>query len=445
MLINITRLVFIALLLVSLQACVLTRQSFTRDSLNNEGLVVAEVIQLNSYGNVQPISGKPVFSSGSFHRGVNAGHMVVSLPPGKHTFKSIINTSGNLTTTYSFNLEFEIRAGSVTNLGKLIMLNEDKLGSTRYKIISVENKKYMLNYLRATYPEAFGSVGNKVIKPKFKQLSAKNMDAFQKEIARRKMVLGQNTIRLDNRNYLVYGGMGTLVRFTMSKDLKKFSKIQALKTNTLDPLISCDVNKNTVACLTKSAVRPEVLIVKGNKVTTHKLDDNSFSKLFFESNGGLVLVNNQFILMRSNNYARSWKLDKRFYWDRDTGHAVNITQGINGFFLYIKKQDAPVVKYNSKTRRFSKLDISFDSDYLTTILETRNGIYVGPEYTLLSNAKIYHQKNAKSGWQQIEIPFSSCGSLKSLDKLNGKHLQLGCSGGVKVESKDGGKSWRPAS
>ncbi|MFW2373340.1 MAG: hypothetical protein ACN4GM_09490 [Gammaproteobacteria bacterium] len=439
------RLIFFVLLLVLLQGCFATRQSFTRDSLNNEGLVVAEVIQLNSYGNVRAISGKPVFNSGSFHQGVKAGHMVVSLPPGKHSLQSIGTALGNLTTTYTFNLEFEIRAGSVTNLGKLIMLNEDKPISTRYKIISVENNKYMLNYLRATYPEAFGSIGNKVIKPKFKQLSARNMDAFQKEIARRKMIQGQNTIRLDNRNYLVYGGLGTLVRFTMSKDLKKFAKIQALKTNTLDPLLSCDVHKNTVACLTKSEVRSEVLFVMGNKVSTRQLDDNSYSKLLFESNGGLVLVNNQFVLMRSNDYARSWKLDKRFFWDQETSNAVNMTQGINGIFLYMKKQDAPVIKYNSKTRRFSKLDIPFDSDYLTNILETRNGIYIGPEYTLMSNARIYHQKNAKSSWQELEIPYSSCSSLKSLDKLKGMHLQLSCSSAPKLESKDAGKSWRPAS
>ena len=111
----------------------------------------------------------------------------------------------------------------------------------------------------------------------------------------------------------------------------------------------------------------------------------------------------------------------------------------------MKQQDAPIVKYNTSTRRLSKLDITFDSDHLTNILETRNGIYIGPEYTLMSNARIYHRKNAKSGWQEIEIPYSSCGTLKSLDKLNGQHLQLSCSGTTRVVSKDGGKSWHAAS
>ena len=295
MLIQSKRLLLVILLVGLQQGCMLSKQTFTRDTLSNQGVVVAEVMQLNSYGNVRAISGKPVFSSGSYHQGVSDGHMVVSLPPGKHKLQSIVTVSGNLTTTYSFNLEFEVRTGSVTNLGKLILLTEDKLGSTRYKIISVENNKYMLNYLRTRFADAFGSVGNQLIKPEFKQLPANKMNAFQIEIARRKMVMGHSIIRMNSHNYLAYGDLGTLVRFTMSKDLKKFEKIQALNTRTLDPVLSCDVYKQTVACLTHSAVNAEVLIVKANKVSSRKLNDNSYSKLFFEANGGLVLVNNQFV------------------------------------------------------------------------------------------------------------------------------------------------------
>ncbi|MCW8956561.1 MAG: hypothetical protein OQL09_06730 [Gammaproteobacteria bacterium] len=436
--------IIVLILMGSLLGCFSTKQSFTRDTLKNEGLVVAEIFRLNTDGNVYSVSGVPRFESGSVPYSIQHGHMVVALPPGKHTLQTLYTVSGSLSTTYSFNLEFDVSASSVTNLGKLILLMEDKLGSSRYRIISVENDSYMLSYLRTSYADAFGSIAGKFIKPKFNQLAAKNMDKFQMEIARRKMMMGQNTIQLDARNYIVYGGLGTLVRFTMSKDLKKFTKVQSLNASTLDPLLSCDSHKKTIACLTYSETAARILIVKGNKVSSQKLNNTSFSKLFFERNGGIVLINNQFEIMRSKDLAVSWELDKRFYRAEKSSYALDITQGLDGFFLYMKKQDAPVLKYNRKTARFSKLDIPFGSEYLTAILETRNGIYIGPEFTLMSNAKIYYQENLKSSWQEIEIPYSSCTSLKSLDKGKGRHLQLNCSSALKVESKDGGKSWYPA-
>jgi len=225
--VKLTRLIIFIMLTSLFQGCILNKQSFTKDTLKNEGIVVAEILLLSMTGGVSKISGVPRFESGEIPNSMkDDGHMVVSLPPGKHTLQSVRRVTGSLTTTYSINLEFDVRAGSMTNLGKLILLMEDERASTRYRIISVENNRHMLKYVRDSFPEVFGSIGNEVVKPEFKQLASRDIDKFQIEIARRKMVFGQNTVKLDSRNYIAYGGLGTLVRFTMSDDLKNLKKLK---------------------------------------------------------------------------------------------------------------------------------------------------------------------------------------------------------------------------
>ena len=431
------------LLLVSfLSGCISSSPVIDSDSIKNDGLLLGQVtstsIGRNLYFGDVKINGK------TFKHAISGAYIRVPLKPGRHILEEISNvssrTTGSLVTTtttrYRINAKFTIKAGEVTNLGKVVLYFPDRTGK-KYKTILVNNVEDMQAFLRTEHPSAYNALRNK----KFRK--ADTTYARKKQIETLRTVMLARNVRSASQGQYLAGDLGALARVVRNKE-GKIIQINFIETGTYQSIGPCFNGNGRFACVVPHPIKGKLLHVSGKKgLYARKLPTSDKNiNLILVGKNDIVLVNDRMEVYTSMNSGKSWSAytssrlkDPLAYTSRP-----EFSFGRQGYYIYSKGQDATIQYRQYGARSYEVIEPPKRGDYLNGLTETDKGLYAGPEFTMISDAQMFFRASGQNKWVKYEIPTSSCGRFEIIDRAKDR-IAAKCSNKYLVTD-DHGKTWR---
>lgn len=433
------------LLLVSfLSGCIASAPIIDSDSVKNDGLLVGQITstsigRIMFYGDVK-ISGE------TFRKAITGAYIRLPLKPGTYEFEQISNvyssTSGNLKTTtttrYPVSAKFTIKAGEVTNLGKVVLYFPDPTGK-KYKTILVDNVEDMQAFLRTEHPSAYNALRTK----KFRK--ADTTYAGKKQIETLRTVMLARNVRSASQSQYRYltGDLGSLAKVTWNKQ-RKITKINFIETGTYENIGPCANENGRFGCMVAHPIEGRRLYVAGDKdLHARKLptSEKNFQIKLIGKND-IVLVTNRMDIYTSMDNGKSWNAytSSRLKDPLEYTARPQFSFGRQGYYIYSKGQDATILYRKHGARSYEVIEPPKRGDYLNGLTETDKGLYAGPEFTMISNAQMFFRASGQNKWVKYEIPTSSCGRFEIIDRAKDR-IAAKCSNKYLVTD-DHGKTWR---
>ena len=419
--------------------------------LQGKGLLVAR-IDATRYGNFSIVSfGGDVYISGKKYADQMYYHyLVLPLKPGKYDLEKIVTLTGlDMPGTYmlrryshfTISRSFTIKEGTVTNLG-FIVAHFPTDNEEQYALYAIDNSKQMAAYLKREQPAAYQSLRNKKIQlAKADYLSKSQINALRKQVA----IQSANKDDFKNRK-IAWGALGTVAR--VKKNDKRISRVQLLKTGTLDTVSNCSENSYQFACIIQQDNKKKLLVGRLNGKYSFKPFPKTIdtAKLFVFGKQNILLADDSFNLYESNDGGKSFVMNSSFkLTEPDEGmRYIRFYRGKNGFYLAaIKRNGHLLYKPYNKSFVYKALPVP-EGGQPSDVYETRKGIVMGPNPGITTSSEVYYMLNGSNNWVEVTIPSAMCVDIQVLNYHTGK-LKMSCGmreGGMHYYmSNDAGMSW----
>jgi hypothetical protein len=189
-----------------------------------------------------------VIDGRSYRDGLRGGHVVLALPPGEYSLEKWRARSGSYIYTLPYERKFKIEAGTITNLGLVVVLTDAK-EKNKFFTVSLDNSREVRRYLEANYPQLTKQMSlDRMVMAPGKYLDRQHLMALRREVALREVTaMVQNpTSRLGDK-YFVFGDAGTIVSFRKKGDGFESPKIH--DTGTLADIVLYARHKERLAYL----------------------------------------------------------------------------------------------------------------------------------------------------------------------------------------------------
>lgn len=429
----------ITILFVSLViniGCQATAPIINAETVKNEGLLIGHLGTrgVRHQGHVK-INGQKYLNV------INDRYLRVPLKPGKYQFEEVIEVSKfdrqTSTVTLPVKFEFVIRPGEATNVGEIIFYFPDKKVS-RFSIMYIDDAKQAAKALRDKHPDAYAALrSKKFIKANVKYLSAKNIQSLRAAMLQSPTMLSK---------YYVAGKVGSFARVMTNKE-GKITGFKMIETGSYSTVGPCGQNGVRTACLVPgTSAGTQISVTNGAKHKIHKLSvNNDISMVELPGKKDIVLVSNKMKVFTSLNEGASWIVhDKSVVGGSLIGsYAPKISWGKKGYYIYSGSDDATLLfrKYNSPAK-YDVIEPPNKGNKIANIIETRHGVYAGPEFSLFGDGAIYFKSNGMNQWSKRTIPQPSCSSMKIADVRKGS-IAVYCKSQYYI-TEDQGQSWRQA-
>jgi len=431
------------------------------DDIGSRGLLVGELCDIG--GGPVDFYADPIINQRKFIGGMRQKYLTVPLAPGSYTLERFHESAGgnaiiSFYAEYPINVNFTIESQQATSIGLLVMhpkphrappgVVASGTGATPYRVVVLDNTDEMASLLHDLRPQLYQS-----LRPN-QPMSSLRPPADPTALARVRETIIATRFEQDIRqgrepSAYVTGCAGTIGR--MTKNANGQASLRALPTNTLANLSACNAVGDRLACLIS---REKYISVIGDKVTHERLPaEMNANTLHAVSKDRLVLIDDSMNIYTSVNNGAQWtKYTGAAFaeplgrdYRGDPKNRFGMHAGASGFYIYgvdLNAEHSRLLRGDYRTGEFRNLNLPPKVDYLSTVRETRAGLFVAPSMTHLTKGKLQFLPTGSNVWQQRDAPTVSCYDLAFPDD-SGANLQALCSGDNNVwSSADGGVTWK---
>lgn len=432
------------------------------DHLSTKGLLVATIV--GGSGNLSHMS-KPdhMLRVGTYNLKINeklyhpnyyGQTFILSLSPGSYNLSEISDSAGR----FEINKNFIIRPGKITSLGGMFF---DEIPGAAYEgfkksvyqfnLISIDNEETVYNVISKARSDLFDSLSDKKIyKAEIEFLSEDKLNALRKEIALSQIFFSNRRLIPNKVSHetFVTGILG-IAGWVLTDIDGKPQTYLPLKLETLQNVEGCDTKGKRFACLLApdwSFDFQHRRILVGNDKEVKNLETPSGvtpNALHLFGENGIVVGNLGYGFTFKEDEQSDWQvfsgpemLKKQIYYD------FYFANTSDGFYTYIDGKEHFLTFTDVATNSVEISGLPKDFGGGTNILETTNGIIIGPEFNLFSKSRVFLRSN-NGQWSAITLPNSRCGILgRSSDNLDS--LFVLCAS-MEYRSTDGGYTWNEVS
>jgi hypothetical protein len=349
----------------------------------------------------------------------------------------------NRAVSYSVGKDFEIKPGHVTNLGRLLLVMDSK-NMGRYLIISIDNTKQIMKHLMANRPDIYGSLAPEKFITSGKFIDKETLITLRNQFAAAALKTQLGITKRTANNYIVHGGLGTMMDVGFDVKQKKVKHKTILETNTYDSINNCRSKVAVTACITESNAQQIVYVYDGKSLTKSSMPVGiHYSKIYVEEDKGVIFISDDLSIMRSKDLGNTWHHNDDFRVKIDLPTTLKTTTVDDGVYIYTNKSSR-VLYYSVPTGEFSSLPNADNIETVSEVLPTSKGIYLMPDNSTFTDSKLLLLSPDSDNWKVRDIDTNGCHKIKALDNNKGEHLEIECISGLKkrmLESKDAGMTW----
>lgn len=448
------RFFLLTMLAVVLTGCVGSGSAVVKpDDLVQQGMVMGEISELSPLAASTHITidGKSYKAGSNQIEGTRA--FLVALPPGKHVLESLSTRSSgaigsgmqlNSVLSYPLNIPFSVERGKVTDIGQVLI---GRLGKEqKFAVGRVDSGDRAWRILQARFPDVAARVGQAgVRKEAVKWTSPKLIRKIKRYMAREYFFrMDPRYVSATEQWHYVGGPLGTLIRFKTHDENTKV-RWKGIEAGTFADVSSCVSVERRGLCMVDDLGRKSLLVIDGLKVTHVPMPVNfdAVSRhitpkdtIFLASRHGEVRL--------THDWGATWTTAalpaQEANWLDNRAQFFNGRGGV--YFHYAGKTEgwyhAP---YDSLV--FQRVDMMKEMEGLNGVLDTPNGTYLGPAWSLASNSLLYFRPKGTNDWLRIDLPQGRCSGLGGVSgEPNGVAVLCGGVPPKPFVSLDQGKTWR---
>lgn len=350
------------------------------------------------------------------------------LKPGKHTLTLISHSTYTYSRRYyknlNLNLDFNIEAGRVTSLGKLIGVDQKE----KIAIFIFDYNDGAMKFTKQNRPEIYESLTGKTpIKPDLRY-------ADEKLEVMRRHILNSNKYTTYQLGNIKSGELGALADVTNSTEFK------VVDTGTLSrlvPLVHSDLNGDRYFITNLQ----ELFIYKKGVLSEFPAPEGHPPSRGFGSSDWVITADSRGYLSFSNDLGETWKsvpTKLKGKWIS----TILTRAGSDLFFGPVTTDEnneyGRLVGYVIDTKTAKMKEIKW-SKYVTgsTVFYNHKGTYYFRPINLDGNKTfLFRYNQQKDKWKEIKLPARACNIVNKADEL-----KLECKKEESFVSKDGGNSW----
>jgi hypothetical protein len=394
------------------------------------------------------------------------GTFMLALPSGDHKLIRIGRAEAPGTPSHPYlsgfgtplNQPFTVTNGKVTNIGGIYFtqvpqrrLRDALKALTTDGVVRLDNTESVKDFFRYDRADIYQALGDKKIASvQTKFLSGKELDNLRKIIAAQS-AWPQNEYQARQKaqqSFLVKDKLGTAGRIYTDKEGIPES-FHAFKLNTLEEVRMCADQQKRFACIVGAERHSEsgrAYLIFGDDKQTQRVDLPEGARPFVVhlfGKEGIALANYDYRMYIKSSPQADWQIDQQDGIESallDTTY--KFADAADGFFTYYKGNDDLLTFLDAASGRVQVIEPPDGFGGGQNMLATSDGIVIGPDWSLLSNSKMYLRNN-RGEWTTVELPQGRCGSLDGLEG-SPDTLFLTC-GGIPpnlYKSTDGGRSWK---
>lgn len=432
------------------------------DSVENDGLVVAEVQGLGPFGvrNDADVYIKGEDKRNNYAR-LYGNYLVRRLPPGQYTMEEIKQTSpvgpsaiggGDIMLSklrLPTHIDFTVRAGEVTNLGQLLIIPDERNPQgKRFAVRAVDNSADIRHFLQAYYPKLNASIKKDTLAP------GEYSQGQDLQRLRRYIALKIGGFKSSGVRYVV-GPAGTLARLERAGDgsIKNLRLLDSPITSGLRTQAE-QQEYDRFGFISNDS---RLFLINAGQVDAVSLPIDHPVSLFLFRDRGVIITDNKFNLYTSNDNGRSWQHSSGAVLDtsEEAPPPVNwfctncppkllggIVEDGNGYYVY-HKDPARLVYATYDSAEYQPITLPRDADNIHTLTARQSGLFLEKLISVLTPATahpFFVRPRGSTEWETRYKPKAFCDRFEFLDDT-GQRLRLDCSGDF-YESSDGGVNWR---
>jgi len=423
-------------LMLTLISCVRTAVEVTPENMKGKGLLVGHV-SVSNFGWGKSINfGSARISGETYPGAIKNGYIAIPMLPGNYGFESISNRIGNTINTLPIKGRFTIKAGEVTNLGEVFLMFKEK-GSTRYRMIYLDNNDDMQGFLRTKYKTVYQSLHKK----KINKADVKYVDKKLLSVVR-KVALSQEPRYKTNRHYVI-GPLGIIGKKVYKEG--KLKDIAWVDTGTYQNINNCSISKISIVCMVPNMnTGDKVFYGKGRIQKFYKKPDGFKDGRFVNlNNQEIYWINEDMSFFHSKNKAKSWAKNIKFRVESTDSSTIftkpSSFMSRNGVYFYSGKKDSSIIYSEYGSDKYEKIKSPVIGEKIRGLVETSKGLYSTGSYSVFSDGELFFKAKEANEWVKRKLPAAGCGYVRLTDYDNDR-VEVRCNGGVYVSS-DEGKSF----
>lgn len=452
---NLSIKIILAALLVSISGCIGVKNTvYKPEELIGKGYLVARIDGNDSSFSYASYSGDAIINGQAYEDKVIKHYLVLPLPPGQYKLEELKNKSGNKYSGYTynaftFNHEFIIKPGHLTNLGYLFgdfSSNTKYIGvgvqSGRYRILTVNNNNSILDYLKMNQPHIHKVVSNKkIINGKLPFATKKQLNSFRQYYANH-----LTTIPVHKSSDIVHGQLGTLAIVKRNPQGDVLST-KVIETNSNEFISGCSSNKTRFICTVPDINNPRFIIgqLAGRYKSLPIPGKTSSINAYIIGKSNVLAIDGSLNIYISHDNGKSFTLNSNYSSNDESGMLKDIkySNGINGIYI-ASRIGKDKLLYITNQAQISSIPLP-ESGIIGKIIETNTGLLMGPEATMMMNSKVFFKPKGENEWIESEMPVSGCIKAEFEDSSR-NNLLITCGYGYRnvtfYRSNDGGRTWK---
>jgi hypothetical protein len=319
-------------------------------------------------------------------------------------------------------------------------------GDRSFFTFMLDNTVELTTYLEERHHEMFNSLENKEFIKGFEQtMSQEKLSKLRTFIAKQK--INSKQWQYDHPNDLIVtGNAGTIAR--ISRDNKGSTFILKMyNPHSVADLSDCGVSGSRAVCIVS---KETILLLNNDNIKWYTLADAApINTVSAFGKAGILLIDDSRSFHISYDNGESWSqydgmlredpIERNSYRPIDM-NSFAIYLGRDGYYVYEKNSDGPLVYADYELRRHQKIELPKSVNNITQIEEKAGKLFIGPEKTEILHDELHYMSLSSKQWTVIEVPTSYCSKIAILDS-EANHIQLYCGEKDVRITQDRGVSW----
>lgn len=402
-------------------------------SIQGKGLVIAEPILVGNH--ITSLGYADVIINGKKKGKVGNSHFAFVLPPGEYTLESFRRTLVN-TTTYPMNLKFSIRAGEVTNLGQLLLVNDpEDLGQQRYFVFPVDNTEDTKYFLKTFYPKLFKSLS-----PNSIRLGLDNYKDGSELLKLRNYIIAQRLRKYPDWDGYIVGPAGIVAQIKRNND--KITGFELIHSPTMSGIKMVADHDPTDRFLFFTSDQRLYSIRKGSIQQLDLPSTQDLQNIFLTGKQDIVLCYKGFKLQISNNDGQTWRAFDGAAVKHSQYSKNMLVEDVDGYFIY-NSHPAQILYSTYGGSAFKIIPMPEGVDGIKRLSARYSELFLETNiipWTQKTPNPFYIKAKNSSKWVKKFMPRAMCDSIEFIDDSN-TNLWTNCDQTI-YRSYNSGTDWR---